>query len=171
MVPTGIALMPYHQALNHRPASCCVIVPTGFEDDYRNLSTPYPPVAIRSMSQFDTNSSKLEVDDATGELPNSHPKPAACIGLRPFVRPPPVHGDGSFCPNAQMALDGKAIKEEIPDKDTYETSARKLKARVGGGREKFSHRGRWHATARNSTVWLDADTRPVKGTLCPGRIP
>ncbi|XP_050080369.1 protein CBFA2T3 isoform X2 [Anopheles maculipalpis] len=27
-----------------------------------------------------------------------------------------------------MALDGKAIKEEIPDKDTYETSARKLKA-------------------------------------------
>ena len=28
-----------------------------------------------------------------------------------------------------MALDAKAIKEEIPDKDTYETSTRKVKGR------------------------------------------
>lgn len=29
----------------------------------------------------------------------------------------------------QMALDAKAIKEEIPDKDTYETSSRKVKGK------------------------------------------
>lgn len=29
-----------------------------------------------------------------------------------------------------MALDAKAIKEEIPDKDTYETSARKVKGKI-----------------------------------------
>lgn len=34
--------------------------------------------------------------------------------------------------SSQMALDGKAIKEEIPDKDTYETSARKLKGKREG---------------------------------------
>lgn len=30
----------------------------------------------------------------------------------------------------QMALDAKAIKEEIPDKDTYETTTRKVKGKI-----------------------------------------